>query len=130
VHRKRWIAVLLLLVSSVTWATKPLPGWKALDSSDIKALFSGKTLGDGFHYSYRFQADGSLSGVEMAKDVRGTWAVEKKLLCLHREKPRKFSECFEVHAKGREVNMLDRGGLVFRGNLVDLAPSHPNQLTH
>lgn len=126
-HRKRWIALLLLLASSVTWATKPLPGWKALEPTDIEALLKDKALGDGFHYSYRFLADGSLRGVEMAKDVRGSWAVEKKLLCLHREKPRKFTECFEVHADGREVNMLDRGNLVFRGNLVDLAPS---QLTH
>ena len=124
-HRKRWIAVLLLLVSSVTWATKPLPGWKALGPSEIEHSFKGKALGDGFHYNYRFLVDGSLSGVEMAKDVRGTWAVEKKLLCLHRETPRRFTECFEVHANGREVNMLDRGGLVFRGNLVDLAPSQP-----
>ncbi|CAN1569636.1 hypothetical protein C5F52_28470 [Limnohabitans sp. TS-CS-82] len=125
VYRPRWIAVLLLMVCSVTWATKPLPGWKALGSSEIEDLFKGKVLGDGFHYSYRFQTNGSLSGVEMAKDVRGTWAVEKKLLCLHREKPRRFTECFEVHANGRDINMLDRGGLVFRGNLLDLEPSQP-----
>ncbi len=123
-YRKRWIAVFLLLVSALSWATKPLPGWKALEPSDIEVLFRDKALGDGFHYSYRFLSDGSLSGVEMAKDVRGTWAVEKKLLCLHREKPRKFTECFEVHTDGREVNMLDRGSLVFRGTLVDLVPSH------
>ncbi len=126
-RRKCFVAVALLFASSVSWASKPLPGWKVLDSSDIEALFRGKALGDGFHYSYRFQADGSLSGVEMGKDVRGTWAVEKKLICLHREKPRRFTECFEVHANGREVNMLDRGGLVFRGNLVDLATSLPTR---
>jgi hypothetical protein len=124
VYRKRWIAVCLLLASGLSWATKPLPGWKALEPPDIAVLFRDKALGDGFHYSYRFLSDGSLSGVEMAKDVRGTWAVEKKLLCLHREKPRKFTECFEVHTDGREVNMLDRGSLVFRGTLVDLVPSH------
>ena len=73
-YRKRWIAVFLLLVSALSWATKPLPGWKALEPSDIEALFRDKTLGDGFHYSYRFLSDGSLSGVEMAKGVRGTWA--------------------------------------------------------
>lgn len=119
-HLKRLIPVLLLLVSSVTWATKPLPGWKALDPSQIEATFRGKALGDGFHYSYRFLADGSLSGVEMTKDVRGTWAVEKRLLCLHREKPRRFTECFEVHAHGREINMFDSGVLVFRGTLTDM----------
>ncbi len=119
-YRKRWIAVFLLLVSALSWATKPLPGWKALEPSDIEALFRDKTLGDGFHYSYRFLADGSLSGVEMAKDVRGTWAVKKRLLCLHREKPRRFTECFEVHANGREINMLDGGALVFRGVLTDM----------
>lgn len=53
VYRPRWIAVLLLMVCSVTWATKPLPGWKALGSSEIEDLFKGKVLGDGFHYSYR-----------------------------------------------------------------------------
>ena len=119
-HRKHLITVLLLLLSSVTWATKPLPGWKALDPSEIEATFRGKALGDGFHYNYRFLADGSLSGVEMAKDMRGTWAVEKRHLCLHREKPRRFTECFEVHANGREVNMLDGGVLLFRGNLTDV----------
>jgi hypothetical protein len=120
VHRKHVIALLLLLVSSVTWAIKPLPGWKALNPSEIEATLRGKVLGDGFHYSYRFLADGSLSGVEMAKDVRGTWAVEKRLLCLHREKPQKYTECFEVHANGREINMLDGGVLVFRGALTDM----------
>ena len=65
-YRKRWIAVFLLLFSALSWATKPLPGWKALEPSDIEALFKDKTLGDGFHYSYRFLSDGSLSGVEMA----------------------------------------------------------------
>jgi len=120
VQRKHVIALLLLLVSSVTWATKPLPGWKALDPSEIEATFGGNALGDGFNYSYRFLIDGSLSGVEMAKDVRGTWAVEKRLLCLHREKPRRFTECFEVHANGREINMLDSGALVFRGALTDM----------
>jgi len=125
VTRQRLIAALLLLVNSMAWSTQPLPGWKALGSSDMEALFRGKSLGDGFHYSYRFLADGSLSGVEMAKDVKGTWAVENKFFCLHREKPRKFTECFEVHTDGREVNLLDRGGLVFRGKLVDLVPSQP-----
>jgi hypothetical protein len=120
VYRKCLIAVLLLLVSSVASASKPLPGWKALAPSDIEALFRGKAFGDGFHYSYRFLADGSFSGVEMAKDVRGTWAAEKNLLCLHREKPRKYTECFEVHAHGREINMLDGGALVFRGTLTDM----------
>ncbi len=124
-YRKGLIAALLLLGSSVTWASKPLPGWKALSPSEIETLFRGKSLSDGFHYSYRFLADGSLTGVEMAKDVRGKWAVENKLLCLYREKPRKFTECFEVHANGREVNMLDRGSLVFRGNLDEISPSAP-----
>ena len=124
-YRKGLIAALLLLGISVTWATKPMPGWKVLSPSDIETMFRGKSLGDGFHYSYRFLADGSLAGVEMAKEVKGKWAVVNKLLCLHREKPRKFTECFEVHANGREVNMLDRGSLVFRGNLDEISPSTP-----
>ncbi len=53
-YRKRWIAVFLLLVSALSWATKPLPGWKALEPSDIEALFRDKTLGDGFQTATDF----------------------------------------------------------------------------
>lgn len=117
---KRWLTILVLLVSSACWATTPLSGWKALRHTELEAKFKGKMLGDGFHYSYRFLPDGSLKGVEMSKNVKGTWAAEGQLLCLHREQPRQFTECFEVHAHGREVNMLDRGALVFRGTLSDM----------
>lgn len=121
----RTIALLLsaVLFTPLAWSTKPLPGWKALGSSEIDATFRRKSLGDGFHYDYQFHANGALTGAEMTKDVRGRWTADGARLCLHRERPRKLDECFEVHQRGREINLLSGGQLLFRGELAQIEPS-------
>lgn len=123
-----WFALILSVTSTATLAqeelkieqnTKLFVGWKALAPPAIETTFMNKKLGDGFHYSYRFESNGMLKGTEMGRDVRGSWAVEKNLLCLHREKPRRYIECFKVYANGNQINMMDHGVSVFQGVLSD-----------
>jgi hypothetical protein len=50
--------------------------WKVVKREAARALFADKEFGDGVHFAYRFRTDGTFSGTEMGKDVRGTWRVE------------------------------------------------------
>ena len=103
-------------------ATQTLGGdWKAVEGARLRSLFLGKELGDDVHYAYTFRADGTFSGTEMAKEVRGTWRVTKTEICWTWTRPRGAEECYQVETAGSDVRLLRKGAIAYFGILK---PAH------
>jgi hypothetical protein len=92
--------------------------WHGVSGTGLRALFSDKEFADGVHFAYRFKADGSFTGTEMAKDVTGSWRVRGDELCWSwRGGP---SECYQVQRDGAHVRMLINGSEAWYGTLEPL----------
>ena len=91
--------------------------WKAVSGRTAKTMFSDAEYGDGVHYAYRFRSDGTFSGTEMAKDVRGTWRVKGNELCWRWTHPPGAEECYRAERNGAEVRLLKNGSEAWFGTL-------------
>ncbi len=91
--------------------------WKPVKGPALRALLSGKELGDGVHFSYRFAADGTFSGTEMGTDVQGRWRIRGNQACLATTHPRAEEDCYDVERDGAEVRMLKYGSEAWYGRL-------------
>jgi hypothetical protein len=100
------------------------PG-KTVDGKALHELFAGREFGDGVHFAYRFRADGTFSGTEMAKDVRGTWRVAGRELCWTWTRPRGAEECYVVRRNGAGVSLLRNGVEQWYGKLKPLQSGRP-----
>lgn len=107
------LAAAALLAATATSAEN----WKSLKGSELKLLFAGKELGDDQHYAYRFSADGRFAGVEMGRDVRGTWRVAAQEVCWTWIRPRGVEECYAVQRDGNAVRLLRNGAEAWFGTL-------------
>ena len=109
----------LLAVTVVTsgFAAEPEKQWRAVEGAQLQASFAGKELGDGTHYAYAFRHDGTFTGVEMGKDVRGTWKSTPRQLCWTWTKPRGSEECYEVRRSGNDVRLFRNGYETLSGTL-------------
>ncbi len=83
--------------------------WRPVKGAPLRALFPGKELGDGAHFSYRFSADGTFAGTEMGNDVRGRWRIHRNQACLATARPRAEEECYDVERQGADVRLLKYG---------------------
>jgi hypothetical protein len=80
-------------------------------------MFAEHEFGDGVHFAYRFRADGTFSGTEMAKDVRGTWRLSGREICWTWMQPRGAEECYAAHKRGSEVSLFRNGSEQWYGTL-------------
>ena len=99
--------------------------WRTVSGPLLQSLFADKQLGDNAHYSYTFRRDGSFSGDEMGKDVRGTWRIAGDRLCWSWIKPRGSEECYQVQRSGHEVRLFRKGRIELSGSIEPL-PASPN----
>lgn len=91
--------------------------WKAVDGQAATTMFADAEYGDGVHYAYRFRRDGTFSGTEMAKDVRGTWRVRGDELCWRWTRPPGAEECYRAERDGAAVRLLKDGAEAWFGTL-------------
>lgn len=111
-------AILAALVSgSLACAAPDVESWKRVRGSALHDLFAGRELGDGVHYAYRFNADGTFAGTEMAKEVRGKWRVSGREVCWTWIRPPGAEECYSVRKNGGEVSLFRNGVEQWYGTL-------------
>ncbi len=91
--------------------------WKVVKGEAARVLFADKEFGDGVHFAYRFRTDGTFSGTEMAKDVRGTWRVVRDEMCWKWTRPPGAEECYSVQKDGAEIRLIRNGYEAWYGTL-------------
>jgi hypothetical protein len=94
--------------------------WKKVRPTALRELFVEHELGDGVHYAYRFSGDGTFSGTEMAKEVRGKWRVSGREVCWTWIRPPGAEECYVVRKNGAEVSLFRNGTEQWYGTLKPL----------
>jgi hypothetical protein len=92
-------------------------GWMTVSGNALRGLVAGKELGDGTHFAYAFGANGTFSGVEMGKDVRGSWRTTIREICMRWTRPSSAEECYVVRQKGHEISFMRDGVEAWSGNL-------------
>ena len=83
------------------------------------STLTGHELGDGTHFTYAFHPGGRFTGVDMGREVRGTWRVDGDEVCWIRVKPKGNEECMSLRRRGRHVQLMRDGILFFEGTLSD-----------
>src|SRR5438046_794990 len=56
-------------------------GWRGVRGAYLHALFVDHELADGVHYAYQFRSDGTFTGFNMGKAIRGTWRIAGDEFC-------------------------------------------------
>lgn len=115
--------VIWIAVAGATGSAEPKNVWRSVQGADLQRLFAEQELGDGVHYSYRFRGNGTFTGTEMAKEVRGTWKATVNQLCWTWIKPVGSEECYEVRRNGRDVTLFRDGYEAVSGTLIPIKAS-------
>jgi hypothetical protein len=106
-----------LMVSSFALGVPEAKSWKIIRGDALHKLFANREFGDGVHFAYRFRAEGTFSGTEMAKDVRGTWRVVRDEMCWKWIHPTAAEECYRVQMNGTEIRLMRNGYEAWSGTL-------------
>ena len=91
--------------------------WRAVPGSQLRPTFVEHELADGVHYAYQFHRDGTFTGYEMAREVRGTWRIAEDELCWTWHRPRGAEECFVIERAGADVRLIRDGAEFLSGRL-------------
>jgi len=116
----RKAALPLLLATLVVFFT-PAQGelsWRSVRSADLHALFVDHELADGVHYAYQFRSDGTFTGFNMGKAIRGTWRVAGDEFCWTESRRAAEEECFDVERSGSSIRLLRDGYVAFSAALT------------
>jgi hypothetical protein len=113
---KRSRALAIATVMSAVGALAAEQG-EAVQGHALREMFAEHEFGDGVHFAYRFRADGTFSGTEMAKEVRGTWRLSGGEVCWTWTQPRGAEECYVARKSGPEVSLFRNGFEQWYGTL-------------
>jgi len=96
------VAHWLLLCAGVMGIAHAQPEikWKTVGGPKLRSIFVDHELADGVHYAYRFRPDGTFTGYEMARDVRGQWRAADGELCWTWTRPRAARNASSSNAVG------------------------------
>lgn len=112
----RYLAVLIATAAAST-AVPAVDSWRPVRGADLRPAFASHELADGVHYAYQFSGEGTFSGYEMARAVRGTWRANGNEFCWTWLKPAGAEECFKVERNGADIRLLRDGNEVLFGKL-------------
>lgn len=99
--------------------------WRSVRNVDLHAMFVDHELADGVHYAFQFRADGTFTGFNMGKEIRGTWRLAENEFCWTTRKSARTEECFEVERRGNEIRLLRDSYEAFSGRLSPLKEQVP-----
>lgn len=117
------VRYLVLVVATVATVASVAHGqgtssWHSVRGPDLRPLFAKRELADGVHYAYRFNADGTFTGFNMGKRIKGTWRAEQDEFCWTVDRKKPEEECFEVQTRGRSVRLLRDGSEVLSATIT------------
>jgi hypothetical protein len=91
--------------------------WRTVPAKEVASTFAGSELADGVHYSYQFRRDGTFTGVEMGRNVKGRWLARGNEFCWTWIKPKGEEECMTVHRRAHDIQLSRDGALFLEGTL-------------
>lgn len=94
--------------------------WRNVGGSSLAEFFQGKEFGDGVHFAYQFNANGTFTGTEMTKRVSGAWRVRKDEFCWKWLRPPDPEECYRVQQDGSRVRLMLNGSESWFGTLTTI----------
>lgn len=97
-----------IAVMKTSGATEPEKPWHVVHGAELRKLFTNHELSDGVHYTYRFKNNGTFTGTEIRRDVRGTWKTTADYICWSWIKPIGSEECYLVRRHGNDVIFLKK----------------------
>ena len=91
-------------------------GFVRLKGAEIRRTLIGKSLSDEVHWSFHYNANGTVTGMSMGKKVESRWRLAGDELCeTEHSQP---EACYEVWKRKDEVQLRPRGaGLPLEGTL-------------
>jgi len=92
--------------------------WRKVHGPDLRALLVDHELADGVHYAYQFRSDGTLTGFNMGKAIRGTWRIASDEFCWTQARRAAAEECFDVERSGNSIRLLHDGYEAFSAALT------------
>lgn len=124
--KRAWMPIVLgLLVAVAAQAARAedppqQAGFKRIRGAAIERLLAGKEFGDGVHWRYSFQPNGSAVEFAISQRQKLSWRAQSDALCW--SSPR-GEECFEVWASSTTLRLQPIGlGLPLEGSLSRLVP--------
>lgn len=119
----RWICLVLwTAMASPAAALEQNADWRNMRGAELHKLFANQELGDGVHYTYRFNNNGVMVGTDMGESFRGTWETTASQICWTWNKPVVAQQCYEVRRHRQDITFLQNGNEIFTGTLH---PIHP-----
>lgn len=93
--------------------------FKRVRATDISGVVAGRTLGDDAHWSYHFNADGSVESMDLGRTKRGVWRIVRGELCLDfKERGKTVFDCYELWVAGSNVRFMRDGVPVIEGSIL------------
>ena len=100
-------------------------GWRGVRGADLRGMFVDHEFADGVHYAFQFRGDGTFTGFDMGKEIRGTWRSAGNEFCWTQRKSIPAEECFGVERRGSQIRFLRDSYEAFSGNLSALKAREP-----
>ena len=116
--------LLLVVLAGIASVRAEVP-WQNVRRAGLRDMFIDHELADGAHYAYQFRGNGTFTGFNMGKEIRGTWRLAEKEFCWTQRKSMAVEECFEVERRGNEMRLLRDGYEAFSGKLSPLKAQAP-----
>src|SRR2546427_7786452 len=101
-------------------------GWRGVRGADLRGMFVDHEFADGVHYAFQFRGDGTFTGFDMGKEIRGTWRSAGNEFCWTQRKSIPAEECFGVERRGSQIRFLRDSYEAFSGNVSALKPQEPS----
>jgi hypothetical protein len=123
--RRTSLALLLGLVTASTASAvmaegAPQADFKRIRGAAIERLLAGKEFGDGVHWRYSFQPNGSAVEYAMSQRQKLAWRAQGDVLCWGSAGG---DECFEVWTSSTVLRLQPVGlGVPLEGTLSRLVP--------
>ena len=114
------LVVLLLAILAGIASVRAEGAWQNVRGPDLRDMFIDHELADGAHYAYQFRGDGTFTGFNTGKEIRGMWRVAGTEFCWTQRKSAPVEECFEVERRGNRMRLLRDGYEGFAGSLLPI----------
>ena len=116
-------SILMVLAAFAAGSAQAADQGQEVSGAALHEMFAAHEYGDDVHFAYRFLRDGSFTGTEMGKDVRGRWRMRGAQMCWRWTHPPGAEECYEARRNGAEISLYRNGVEQWFGTLKSIDPS-------
>jgi hypothetical protein len=111
------IAALAAGIFSAPGQAGAADAFRRLTEPQIRSRVIGNVVTDESHWSDRFEANGTLSAMELGKKKPGNWKLRANEMCVTRMAKKAVEECFEIWQSGDQIDYR-RDGVVLTSGVL------------